>query len=290
MKNESLETQETAQPELFTASDVADFCQVDLKTIHNWADKGEIRHFRTPGRHLRFRRLDVLDFLRKYGYPIPEVAAHGQAQGRRHRRRSRTSLAAVRRGLSRRFDLTTFQDPFDALVAVGNLQPDAMILDVKMPGSTACRCLERLRSIDATAHIRCIVYSSQTDMKRAALDAGASEFVMKGDVTELKESLERVTGLNAPRGAEVVTLLRMERDVLPSPPQPPSLREGGALVGCTRFALALRRRVATTYSPTSERRLAIEVDAPSHAERQRRDRLRDSFFRRRGIAVLRFTN
>ena len=39
--------------ELFTASEVAKFCQVDLKTIHNWADRGEIRHFRTPGRHLR---------------------------------------------------------------------------------------------------------------------------------------------------------------------------------------------------------------------------------------------
>ncbi|HEX2675074.1 MAG TPA: helix-turn-helix domain-containing protein, partial [Polyangiales bacterium] len=56
--------------ELFTASEVARFCQVDLKTIHNWADRGEIRHFRTPGRHLRFRRVDVLDFLRKYGYPV----------------------------------------------------------------------------------------------------------------------------------------------------------------------------------------------------------------------------
>ena len=41
-------------PELFTASEFAHFCQVDLKTIHNWADKGEIRHFRTPGRHLDF--------------------------------------------------------------------------------------------------------------------------------------------------------------------------------------------------------------------------------------------
>jgi len=37
-------------------------------------------------------------------------------------------------------------------------------------------------------------------------------------------------------------------------------------------------------------KLAIEVDGPSHAARQRRDRFRDSFFRRQGIAVLRFTN
>ena len=75
-------------PELFTASEFAHLCGVDLKTIHNWADKGEIRHFRTPGRHLRFRRLDVIDFLRKFGYPIPEVAALGQTEGRRGRRGS----------------------------------------------------------------------------------------------------------------------------------------------------------------------------------------------------------
>jgi len=56
---------------LLIASDVARFCQVDLKTVHNWADKGKIVCFRTPGRHLRFRAPEVLTFLRTFGYPIP---------------------------------------------------------------------------------------------------------------------------------------------------------------------------------------------------------------------------
>lgn len=58
--------------ELLKATDVAKFCQVDLKTIHNWCDKGYVPHFRTPGRHLRFKRADVKEFLQKHGYPIPE--------------------------------------------------------------------------------------------------------------------------------------------------------------------------------------------------------------------------
>ena len=182
------------QSELFTASDVARFCQVDLKTIHNWADKGEIRHFRTPGRHLRFRRLDVLDFLRKYGYPIPDVLKAGKPKvvavdadpG---------VLATLRRTLSKRFDLTTFQDPFDALVAVGNIQPDALILDVDMPGLDGVRCLERLKAIEATSHIRCIVYSMREDMKKAVTDAGAYDFIKKGEITELRDSLERLMGV-----------------------------------------------------------------------------------------------
>ena len=182
------------QPELFTASDVARFCQVDLKTIHNWADKGEIRHFRTPGRHLRFRRLDVLDFLRKYGYPIPEVLRMGKPKvvvvdedpG---------VLAAVRRTLAKKFDLVTFQDAFDALVAVGQLQPDALVLDVKMPGLDGIRCLERLRGIEITAHIRCLVYSAREDARKAATEAGAYDFIKKGELAELRDSLERLMGL-----------------------------------------------------------------------------------------------
>jgi excisionase family DNA binding protein len=184
----------TSQPELFTASDVARFCQVDLKTIHNWADKGEIRHFRTPGRHLRFRRLDVLDFLRKYGYPIPDVLKMGKPKVVAVDD-DPAVLATLRRTLSRRFDLTTFQDPFDALVAVGNLQPDALVLDVKMPGLDGVRCLERLKSIDATSHIRCIVYSTHEEMKKNATDAGAYDFIKKGEAAELRDSLERLMGL-----------------------------------------------------------------------------------------------
>lgn len=182
------------QPELFTASDVARFCQVDLKTIHNWADKGEIRHFRTPGRHLRFRRLEVLDFLRKFGYPIPDVLRMGKPKVVAVDA-DPTVLATLRKTLAKRFDLTTFQDPFDALVAVGNLQPDALVLDVKMPGLDGVKCLERLRSIEATSHIRCIVYSTHEEMKKNATDAGAYDFIKKGEAVELRDSLERLMGL-----------------------------------------------------------------------------------------------
>lgn len=37
-------------------------------------------------------------------------------------------------------------------------------------------------------------------------------------------------------------------------------------------------------------KLAIEIDGSSHDGRQWRDRLRDTYFRKRGILVLRFTN
>lgn len=189
-----MDQNELTPPELYTASDVARFCQVDLKTIHNWADKGEIRHFRTPGRHLRFRRLDVLDFLRKYGYPIPEALCMGKPKVVAIDD-DPNILASMRRVLSRRFELSTYQDPFDALVAVGTVQPDAIILDIRMPGLDGIRLLDRLRALESTGHIRAVIYSSHEDLRDAALEAGAYDFIMKGDISELRDSLERLMGL-----------------------------------------------------------------------------------------------
>lgn len=183
-----------SSPELFTASDMARFCQVDLKTIHNWADRGTIRHFRTQGRHLRFHRGDVVDFLNQFGYPIPEAISSGKPRVAAVDD-DPNALAALRRVLARRFDLTVFADPFDALIAVGTTQPDALILDIRMPGMDGVRFLERLVAGDATAHIRTVVYSSHEDLREAAMQAGARAFVMKGAVAELRESLEKLTGL-----------------------------------------------------------------------------------------------
>lgn len=57
--------------ELYVASELADICKVDLKTIHNWVTRGHLAAFRTPGRHLRFKVVDVLAFMTKFGYPAP---------------------------------------------------------------------------------------------------------------------------------------------------------------------------------------------------------------------------
>lgn len=193
-----MERTEKPAPELFTASKLASFCQVDLKTIHNWADKGEIRHFRTPGRHLRFRRQDVLDFLRKYNYPIPE-----ELKSEKPKIVIVDSdpllLATLRRSLAHLFEITTFQEPLDALVNIGGLEADAIVMDIVHEGLDGLRLLESLRVMDATAHIRPVAYSSHGDKKQAALDAGALEFIdrrtIDEDATALREALERLTGL-----------------------------------------------------------------------------------------------
>lgn len=180
--------------ELFTASEVARFCQVDLKTIHNWADRSEIRHFRTPGRHLRFRREDVLDFLRKYGYPIPEVLLVGRPKVAvlDDDAEIRDTITA---DLAETFDVTAYEDPICALLAIGANCPDVAVMDAEVSGIGALRLVEALRSQDATRHVRAVLYADTEAGKQAALDAGASAHVLKPDSARLRETLEALMGV-----------------------------------------------------------------------------------------------
>jgi excisionase family DNA binding protein len=179
--------------ELFTASEVAKFCQVDLKTIHNWADRGEIRHFRTPGRHLRFRRVDVLDFLRKYGYPVPETLKQGRPRVHVIDEDAAT-LEGLAQALGTRFDVRTFAEPVDALIAIGSDTPDVVVLDVATSRMDGLVAIARLRAIEGSQHVRIVVYSARSDRKQQSLDAGAAAFMPKPDVGGLSACIESLVG------------------------------------------------------------------------------------------------
>ncbi|HKQ69231.1 MAG TPA: helix-turn-helix domain-containing protein [Polyangiaceae bacterium] len=185
---------EPQPPELFTAADFAHFCQVDLKTIHNWAEKGEVRHFRTPGRHLRFRRVDILEFLHRFGYPVPEALRSGKPKVVLIDAEP-SELAALRKLLGKRFDVTTFAEPFEAVVSLASLLPDVLVMDLEQKGLDMVHFLKRLSAIEATSRVRTVIYSRHAHLERALLEAGAKDFVAKGEHDLLRHALERLTGL-----------------------------------------------------------------------------------------------
>ena len=179
---------------LFTASQIARFCQVDLKTIHNWADRGQISHFRTPGRHLRFRRPHVLDFLRKYGYPIPDELEAERPRvalfvdGLREKDEVLTSLQTT-------FDVVDYPDPLTGLLRIGDQPPDAIVLGAKVGDLSGAEIIEALKRGDNTCHVRAILLAGNEADKQAALEAGASAHVSPSDLTGLRDTLEALMGI-----------------------------------------------------------------------------------------------
>jgi len=131
---------------LYTAQDVARFCEVDLKTIHHWAEAGKIRHHRTEGRHLRFRRNDVLRFLRAHGYPLHDALTAA---------RPRVFYAApgedmVKR-LAQRFDARAFPNAITALARLVSDAPDAFVLSAGDPTWAPGPTIAALRASPETA-------------------------------------------------------------------------------------------------------------------------------------------
>jgi len=180
--------------DFLTASQIARFCQVDLKTIHNWAGRGRISHFRTPGRHLRFRRPHVLDFLRKYGYPIPHELTE-----ERPRVAVLLDAAALKdvilEALRSTFEVLDYSDAVDALLRIGERPPDAVVLGAKVGRLSAAEIIGALKRSDSTQHIRAVLFSSADSDKEEALEAGASAHVRVSDVRGLRDTLEALMGV-----------------------------------------------------------------------------------------------
>lgn len=182
--------------ELFTASQVAEFCQVDLKTIHNWAERGRIAHFRTPGRHLRFRRGDVLDFLRKYGYPIPNEMA---AQRPRialmlEDTQDRLSLRSV---LESGFEVVEFPDALAGLLCIGREPPDALVLGHRVGPLDSGQIIGALRRSDHARHVRAVLVTrgKPEPIGQQPPFAGASAQVPLANPLGLRDTLEALTGI-----------------------------------------------------------------------------------------------
>jgi excisionase family DNA binding protein len=185
---------------LLTASDLATLCEVDLKTIHNWVDRGRIAHFRTPGRHLRFRAADVADFLRAWGYAVPRELARAGARtvlvvG------SKDTLAHVTRALE---GAPTPQGPaanvpikhakhaYDALVYTGSDPADVVIVDARAAAA----------EIEVAAMLEAMHRASPQATFIALADDGAE---LPGFVTRVDRNDAAALRTAALPGAEVPT-------------------------------------------------------------------------------------
>lgn len=176
---------------VYEASAVADFCATDVATIYTWVKKGEIPFFKTPGGRLRFKRDALLEFLRRFHFPMPAelaaarplvVAVDDDAAW----------LTQIKRSLGRSFDVETFADPYDALMAIGRDRPQGVVLDVRMPALDGLRCIDRIRARDELAQTRLVVFSAFADQRDACLAAGAADFVHKPATEELHNQLRRL--------------------------------------------------------------------------------------------------
>lgn len=208
-------------PVFYTAQDVARFCEVDLKTIHLWADRGKIVHQRTTGRHLRFRRNDVLRFLRGLGYPLPPELRDVRprvAFARRARSESQdaTTLAhaiarsdatldaamrsdddALASALAHAFDLHVHDAAALAIAHLVADAPDALLFSIDDATIAGTSTVAALARSPATAFVALAAVGPSSE-HAAILAAGAERIFAPGDAEAVVRGLADLLAVDAP--------------------------------------------------------------------------------------------
>jgi excisionase family DNA binding protein len=182
-------------PLLYTAQDVARFCEVDLKTVHHWADRGKVLHHRTEGRHLRFRRNDVVTFLRGLGYPIPAQLAAVRPLVAIAPPAAPEPLADLTKRLASRFDVRRHPNGVIAIAHVVADAPDALVLFAPDASLSIPHAVAALKAAPETSWVAIAVVAHGAEALPAAQAAGAEVTLRVEDVAKLPAELARALAI-----------------------------------------------------------------------------------------------
>ena len=170
--------------QLLTSHQVGALLQVNPSSVKKWVNEGRIAAFRTPGGHRRIRAVDLVEFLDVHKMPIPRPLANVSKRRLLIVDDDAQQLRALERAFkpySARMQVMTTQHGIDALVMVGALKPQLIVLDVFMPEIDGLEVCRRLKANPETSTIGVIVASGNLtpEVEKAALEAGAIRCLAK---------------------------------------------------------------------------------------------------------------
>ena len=99
----------------------------------------------------------------------------------------------VRASLDGEYEFVEASDGFVALQLAKELRPDALILDLMLPGLSGLEVLAGVREDDELREMRVLVITAWSETREDLVAAGADDFLPKPfDPNELKATVERL--------------------------------------------------------------------------------------------------
>ena len=87
-------------------------------------------------------------------------------------------------------------DGSEALAAYEEHRPDIVLMDLRMPHVDGLAATRQIRGYDPSARIIVVTDYLDEDMKTAALEAGAREYVLKQEISGLPEIVLSLAGVD----------------------------------------------------------------------------------------------
>lgn len=167
---------------VYTTGEVADICKVSQQTVIRCFDNGKLRGFRVPGS--RFRRIpreSLLVFMKENGIPLDSLES-----GKRRVLAvddDDAILEMLVELLERdgRFDVKVARGGYEAGMLTQQFQPEAIILDYKLPDIDGHRVCRTIRSNPQFTNTKIIIISGVADPDEIAelRSSGADDFMKK---------------------------------------------------------------------------------------------------------------
>jgi excisionase family DNA binding protein len=164
---------------VFTTFEAAKLCHVSPLSIINWVNAGRLSAFRTPGGHRRIRREDLVQFMRENGLPLPDELKQGSGRPRvlvvDDDAGIRDVLAQHLTTRARTYEVMTAADGFEAGRLMATFRPDAVVLDLRMPGLDGFQVCRQIKADPGTAQTKVVsmtgYYTPETEAR--ILECGA---------------------------------------------------------------------------------------------------------------------
>ena len=166
----------TSDPDWLTLGQAAKYLGVAQSTIRKWSDSGRVRAFKTPGRHRRYRRGDLDDFIQR---SAPEARSGPVVlivdDDERLREYVRVNLEMEG------YTVHEAASAEEGMEVLDESRPDLVLLDVMMPEVDGWEMLQRMHDRHGVGSIPVVMFSGKVD-ERAAGEAtarGAQGFIGK---------------------------------------------------------------------------------------------------------------
>jgi excisionase family DNA binding protein len=173
----------------------AEICRVSKKTVLNWIYDGALKAFTTYGGHYRIWPANVKKFLDSSGMDIPfefidDRTTHiliiddDDAYSQMLRDAIVAELPSV--------EVVTTDDGYEGLMLIGEIKPQLVILDIKMPKLDGFQVLELLKSRKTEHDMKVLVVSGYLDkttkeqLSKSIADAALDKLT---DVTILMKTI-----------------------------------------------------------------------------------------------------
>jgi two-component system, OmpR family, response regulator RpaA len=178
---------------IYTTHEVSRLLHVNPRSVINWIEQSLLQSYRTPGGHRRIRHDDLMAFLRKHQIPTPASLVA-----------DKFSILIVdddqeiidllKAYLERQapYEISTAADGITALIEVGRVKPDLLVLDIMIPGVDGVEVCRRIKA-DSSNKTAIIAISGTTERQSQVLEAGADAFMLKPvDMDQLHEEARRL--------------------------------------------------------------------------------------------------